>query len=54
MLGIEPLSVDVLPRGTMEAYKSRYREPVRKINASRSEEIAILQLAAEGREAVEV
>lgn len=54
MLGIEPLSVEVLPRGTMEAYERKYREPVRKINASRSEEIAMLQIAAEGREAVEV
>jgi hypothetical protein len=52
MLGIEPLSVQVLPRGTMDAYQRRYREPVRKINASRSEEIAVLQMAAECREAV--
>lgn len=52
MLGIEPLSVQVIPKGTMDAYEQRYREPVRKINASRSEEIAILQLAADGGKAV--
>ena len=53
MLGIEPLSVEVLPQGTMAAYERRYREPVRKINASRSEEIAMLQIAAECRKAVD-
>jgi len=50
MLGIEPLSVQVLPRGTMAAYREVYGESIRKINASRLEELAMLRLADVSRE----
>jgi len=44
MLGIEPLSVQVLPRGTMAAFQRIHGEPIQKINASRRDELALLRL----------
>lgn len=44
MLGIDPLSVDVLPRGTMEKFKKIFGRRIRKINPSRQDEIEVLRL----------
>ena len=47
MLGIDPLSVRILPRGSMAAYENHYGEPIRKINCSRSDELSLLRLIGE-------
>jgi len=47
MLGIDPLSVQVLPHGTMAAYAERYGEPIRRINCSRSDELSLIRLMTE-------
>ena len=53
MLGIDPLSVRVLPAGTLKAYRERYGEPIRKINCDKSDEVCLLRLVDElGEEAV--
>ena len=44
MLGIDPLSVTVLPHGTMAAFEKIFGRPIRKINASRQDEIELLRL----------
>ena len=52
MLGIEPLSVTVLPRGTMAKFEHTFGKHIRKINPARQEEIELLRLAgAPGEEA---
>ena len=44
MLGIEPLSVTLLPAGTIRRFEEIFNRPIRKINASRHDEIEILRL----------
>jgi hypothetical protein len=44
MLGIEPLSVTLLPAGTIKKFEETFGRPIRKINASRQDEIEILRL----------
>ena len=44
MLGIDPLSVTVLPCGTMAEFEKTFGRPIRKINASRQDEIELLRL----------
>jgi len=44
MLGIEPLSVTLLPAGTIQRFEETFGRPIRKINASRQDEIEILRL----------
>lgn len=44
MLGIEPLSVTVLPTGTMDRFESIFGYKIRKINPTRQEEIELLKL----------
>ncbi len=52
MLGIDPLSVQVLPRGTMAAFEKRFGAPIQTINPPREDETEILRLAASlGKEA---
>lgn len=44
MLGIEPLSVTLLPAGTIKKFEELFHRPIRKINASRQDEIELLRL----------
>ena len=44
MLVIEPLSVTLLPAGTMQKFEETFGRPIRKINASHQDEIEILRL----------
>ena len=44
MLGIEPLSVTLLPAGTIKKFEETFGRPIRKINASHQDEIEILRL----------
>jgi phenylacetate-coenzyme A ligase PaaK-like adenylate-forming protein len=46
MLGIEPLSVTVLPRGTLARFNQKlpFGRPIRRINPSRQDEIEILRM----------
>ena len=44
MLGIDPLSVQVIPSGTMEAYRQKFGAPIAKINAPREDEAELLRL----------
>lgn len=44
MLGIEPLSVTVLPRGTLQTFERNFGRRIRKINPSRQDEIEILRM----------
>lgn len=44
MLGIEPLSVAILPYGTMKKFENEFGHKIRKINPSRQDEIEILRL----------
>ena len=44
MLGIDPLSVTILPYGTMAQFENVFGHPIRKINASRQDEIELLRL----------
>jgi hypothetical protein len=44
MLGIEPLSVTVLPRGTLARFEQTFGRPIRRINPSRQDEIEILRM----------
>ena len=44
MLGIDPLSVTILPCGTMTKFEKIFGRPLRKINASRQDEIELLRL----------
>ena len=44
MLGIEPLSVTVLPRGTLARFEQTFGRSIRKINPSRQDEIEILRM----------
>lgn len=50
MLGIEPLAVRVLPRGTLAAFEEKFGQPIRKINASHMDELTVLRLADASRE----
>ena len=45
MLGIDPLSVKVIPRGTLASYEEKFGYPISKINASRHDELTVLRLA---------
>jgi len=40
----------VLPRGTLAAFAEKFGEPIRKINASHMDELAVLRLADAFRE----
>ncbi len=44
MLGIEPLSVTLLPRGTIQRFEEKFERKIRKINPSRQDEIELLRL----------
>jgi phenylacetate-coenzyme A ligase PaaK-like adenylate-forming protein len=44
MLGIEPLSVTLLPRGTIQRFEEKFNRQIRKINPSRQDEIELLRL----------
>ena len=44
MLGIEPLSVTVLPRGTLSRFEQTFGRRIRKINPPRQDEIEILRM----------
>lgn len=44
MLGIDPMTVTVLPRGTMQRFEEVFGRHIRKINPSRQDEIEILRL----------
>ena len=44
MLGIEPLSVTVLPAGTLNRFKQAFGRPIRRINPPRQDEIEILRM----------
>ena len=44
MLGIEPLSVTIIPKGTMQKFASSFGRKIRKINPSHQDEIEILKL----------
>ena len=44
MLGIDPLSVTILPCGTMARYEKIFGQHIRKINPSRQDEIELLRL----------
>ena len=44
MLGIEPLALTLLPTGTINKFEEVFGRPIRKINASRQDEIEILRL----------
>lgn len=44
MLGIEPLSVTLLPPGTLKTFQEKFGRPIRKINPSRQDEVEILRL----------
>ena len=49
MLGIDPLSVQILPKGTMARFRKQCGAPIQKINAPREDEVEILRLAASCR-----
>ena len=44
MLGIEPLSVTLLPSGTLERFEKTFGRKIRKINPSRQDEVEILRM----------
>ena len=44
MLGIEPLSVTLIPRGTIQKFENKFGRRIRKINATRQDEIELLRL----------
>ena len=44
MLGIEPLSVTVLPYGTLRKFEKNFGRRIRKINPTRQDEIEVLKL----------
>lgn len=44
MLGIEPLSVTLIPRGTLLRFEGKFGRKIRKINPSRQDEIELLRL----------
>lgn len=44
MLGIEPLSVTLLPAGTIKKFETNFGRSIRKINPSHQDEIEILRL----------
>ena len=44
MLGIEPLSVTLIPRGTIQRFENKFGRSIRKINATRQDEIELLRL----------
>ena len=44
MLGIEPLSVTVLPAGTLNRFEQAFGRPIRRINPPRQDEIEILRM----------
>ena len=44
MLGIEPLSVTILPKGTMKKFEEEFGRKIRKINPSHQDEIEVLKL----------
>lgn len=44
MLGIDPLSVTIIPTGTMDKFEEKFGRKIRKINASKQDEIEILRM----------
>ena len=44
MLGIEPLSVTVLPAGTLQKFEQNFGRRIRRINPPRQDEIEILRM----------
>ena len=47
MLGIEPLVVEVIPRGTLQKFETCFGRKIAKINPSRQDEIEVLRLRNE-------
>ena len=43
MLDIEPLSVTILPQGTMKKFEEEFGRKIRKINPSHQDEIEVLK-----------